>query len=106
MNKINRRFGFTLSIALISLIATSLDAREYEYDRDGNVNVNIIDREVSVNGEQVGIISSVERVSVGDEYDVGIDEDDVIDVEMEEGEITVGDDVSIDSDTINSFFEE
>ena len=106
MNKINKNFKFTFFIALIALVISSLDAREYEYDRDGNVNVNIIDREVTVNDEQVGIISSVERVSIGNEYEVGIDNNDVIDVEMEEGEIIVGEDVYIEGDTISSFFED
>ncbi len=101
MNKINKKFGFTLSIALLSLFVSSLEAKDY----DGNVNVNIIDREVTVNDEQVGIISSVERTSV-DEYEVGIDNNDVIDVEMEEGEIIVGEDVYIEGDTISSFFED
>ena len=105
MHKINKKFKFTFFIASISLFVTSLDAREYEYDRNGNVNINIIDRDVIINNEQVGIISSVERISV-DEYEIGIDEYAEIGVEMEELEVIVGDDVSIDIDTISSFFDD
>jgi len=98
MNKIN--------ILLLSLFITSLNAKEYNRDGNGNININIIDREVSINNEHVGIISSVERVGV-DEYEIGIDEDDEIEVETENlGEIVVGEDVSVDIDTISSFFDE
>ena len=105
MNKINKNFGFTFFIALISLLFTSLDAREYEHDRNGNLNINIIDRDVIINNEPVGTISSVERISV-DEYEIGIDEHDEIEVEMEELEVIVGDDVSIDIGSISSFFDD
>jgi len=106
MNKINRLFEATFFILLLSLFITSLNAKEYNRDGNGNININIIDREVSINNEQVGIISSVERVGV-DEYEIGIDEDDEIEVETENlGEIVVGEDVSVDIDTISSFFDE
>ena len=106
MNKINRLFEATFFILLLSLFITSLNAKEYNRDGNGNININIIDREVSINNEHVGIISSVERVGV-DEYEIGIDEDDEIEVETENlGEIVVGEDVSVDIDTISSFFDE
>jgi len=106
MNKINKLFEATFFTLLLSLFITSLTAEEYEYTRNGNININIIDREVSINNEHVGIISSVERVGV-DEYEIGIDENDEIEVGTENlEEIIVGEDVSIDTDTINSFFED
>jgi len=104
MNKINKLFEATFFILLLSLFITSLNAKEY--NRDGNININIIDREVTINNEHVGIISSVERVGV-DEDEIGIDEYDEIAVETENlGEIVVGEDVSVDIDTISSFFDE
>jgi len=106
MNTINRLFEATFFILFLSLLITSLSAKEYNSDGDGNININIIDREVTINNEHVGIISSVERVGV-DEYEIGIDAYDEIAVETENlGEIVVGEDVSVDIDTISSFFDE
>ena len=105
MNRSKKNFGLTLAMTLLMVSIGSLDAREYSGDKNGNVNVNIVDRVVTVNDEVVGVVRSGEGVSVNvDDIDVdmgrdgyGVNIDDDMDMRMGDDGfgIDVDDEVSV-----------
>jgi hypothetical protein len=101
-------------IYLSLLLTTSIYSKDYEVNRNGNVNVNVIDRQVIVNGEVVETIPEDQPIdikvdnlgvkvndksiksNVGEEVHAGISEDAI--------GANVGDDigVKIDKNSINA----
>jgi hypothetical protein len=67
-----------LDILLLILVSTvTLQAKDYEVDRNGNVNVNVIDRQVIVNGKVVRTLGKGERIKInrnGVKASVGADD--------------------------------
>ena len=52
-----------INLILLSMITlTSIQAKDYEVDKNGNVNLNIIDRKVIVNGKVVRTIPKGEPI--------------------------------------------
>jgi len=64
-----------LSIATLS----SIQAKDYEVDKNGNVNLNIVDRKVIVNGKVVRTISKGEpiKANIGKDLGAKIDGDNI-----------------------------
>jgi len=53
-----------INLILLSIVTlTSIQAKDYEVDKNGNVNVNIIDRKVIVNGKVVRTIPKGEPIN-------------------------------------------
>jgi len=66
-----------INLILLSIVTlTSIQAKDYEVDKNGNVNLNIIDRKVIVNGKVVRTIPKGEPItaSIG-ETSASIDKD-------------------------------
>jgi len=52
-----------MNLILLSIVTlTSIQAKDYEVDKNGNINVNIIDRKVIVNGKVVRTIPKGEPI--------------------------------------------
>jgi len=55
-----------LPLVLISMVFTTLvaSAKDYTVDRSGNLNVNVIDRQVIVNDKVVGTVDEGEPITI------------------------------------------
>jgi hypothetical protein len=105
MNKSKNQeiIGLIFSIGMILTSTSLLNAKEYPRDRNGNVNVNIIDGVVVANDRVESVIRQDETISIdvdGDTYeDYGVSvDDDEISVDIGHGGIgiNVDDEISVD----------
>ncbi len=103
MNKSKNQkiIGLIFSIGMILTSISLLDAKEYPRDRNGNVNVNIIDGVVVDNNRVQSVVRQGETVSVdvdGDNYeDYGVSVDDEVDIQVD----SEGYGISVDDDEIS-----
>ena len=96
MNKSkNQKFiGLIFSIGMILTSISLLDAKEYPRDKNGNVNVNIIDGVVIDNNRVQSVVRQGETVSVDvdDEMDIEVESEGYgISVDNEEISVDIGD---------------
>ena len=103
MNKSKNQkiIGLIFSIGMILTSISLLDAKEYPGDRNGNLNVNIIDGVVVDNNRVQSVVRQGETVSVdvdGDSYeDYGVSVDDEVDIQVD----SEGYGISVDDDEIS-----
>ncbi|HHH19718.1 MAG TPA: hypothetical protein ENK86_04330 [Campylobacterales bacterium] len=85
------------TVLVLALLGMTLsgNAREFPADEHGNVNVNVIDRQVIVNDQVVDTLEPGEAISVGN-IDVDMDDDAMesdldheIEVDLDDDEISV-----------------
>ncbi len=98
----------TISLSLLLLSTILLNAQEYHADKNGNVNINIIDKKIMVNDKVVGRVKpneptvvNVDDVGVNlDREHIGVGVGDDVGVNLDRGHIGVqtGDDVSVKVD--------
>ena len=103
MNKSKNQeiIGLIFSIGMILTSTSLLNAKEYPRDRNGNVNVNIIDGVVVANDRVESVIRQDETISIdvdGDTYeDYGVSVDDEVDIQVD----SAGYGISVDNDEIS-----
>jgi hypothetical protein len=103
MNKSKNQeiIGLIFSIGMILTSTSLLNAKEYPRDRNGNVNVNIIDGVVVANDRVESVIHQDETISIdvdGDTYeDYGVSVDDEVDIQVD----SAGYGISVDNDEIS-----
>ncbi len=98
----------TISLSLLLLSTTLINAQEYHADKNGNVNINIIDKKIMVNDKVVGRVKpneptvvNVDDVGVNlDREHIGVGVGDDVGVNLDRGQIGVGvgDDVGVNLD--------
>jgi hypothetical protein len=100
-SKNQKIIGLIFSIGMILTFISLLDAKEYPRDRNGNVNVNIIDGVVIVNDRVESVVRQDETISIDvddDSYeDYGVSVDDEVDIQVE----SEGYGISVDDDEIS-----
>jgi hypothetical protein len=103
MNKSKNQeiIGLIFSIGMILTSTSLLNAKEYPRDRNGNVNVNIIDGVVIANDRVESVIRQDETIPIdvdGDTYeDYGVSVDDEVDIQGD----SAGYGISVDDDEIS-----
>ncbi|MCH9739780.1 MAG: hypothetical protein K0U38_02925, partial [Epsilonproteobacteria bacterium] len=89
----------SLALSIVLLFTLVIEAREYPTDKNGNVNVNVIDRQVIVNDKVVDVLEPGEPIEV-DVDDIGVDlDDEKIGVDVEDDvSVRMGRDIAVDVD--------
>ena len=89
-----------IGILIVSSISF-VEAKEYTRDKNGNLNINIIDRVVTVNNRVVRVINPNEPISIDIDDDDMDDELDSIDnIDRDDDMIIRVDDISIGANGI------
>ena len=88
-----------IGILIVSSISF-VEAKEYTRDKNGNLNINIIDRVVTVNNRVVRVINPNEPISIDIDDDDMDDELDSIDNIRDDDMIIRVDDISIGANGI------
>lgn len=98
MNISKSILGLNLSIILILTSISLLEAKEYVADKNGNLNIEVRDRVIIVNGKVESVIHPNEPISIQmeEDYVVNIDDESDMEIQSEEYDVDIDDEIMVD----------